>query len=188
MLLLCLFFGCNKFEDKLLDLDGNEYSIAEYNGILWMTENLKVQQDKDGSKIKFYFPNDDSNNIKEYGLLYDYETACKVCPTGWALPNDEDWDNLFFSDGDSSASEFKDNKFWGESDTSNESRFLVRPTGYGNNGEFDNFFGARTLFWSKTDTSEHIWTYIFEKGKNKIRKAQQHGTYAFSIRCIKRIE
>ncbi len=184
--LLIFAFSCENKDSVLIDSEGNSYTIKDYDGTWWMTENFKGRKDKDGNSIIYYFPNEDSNNVNEYGLLYDYETACKICPDGWQLPTNTDWEKLLFADADSSAIAFKDVNFWEEEVNTNNSQFSVKPTGYGNNGEFDNFFLSRTYFWSKTDREEDIWTFIFEKGKNKIRKAEQHPTYAFAVRCIKR--
>lgn len=185
-LLIIVSSACMEKENSVSDIDGNRYLIKDYHGTLWMAENLKTRKDADGQPIPYFFPNDDSTKMQEYGLLYDYVTACKVCPEGWELPTNEDWNNLFFVDGDSSALEFKSAQLWDEPLNTNISQFSVKPAGYGNNGEFDNFFRSKTYFWSKTEHAEHIWTYIFEKGKNKIRKAEQHPTYAYSVRCIKR--
>ena len=29
-----------------------------------------------------------------YGCLYDWETACDICPDGWHLPSDDEWKEL----------------------------------------------------------------------------------------------
>jgi len=41
-------------------------------------------------------------NCEKYGRLYDWFTANKVCPSGWHLPSNEDWDKLysFVEDGE----------------------------------------------------------------------------------------
>lgn len=180
-----LFISCTNEIGNLLDIDGNEYAIKSYHGTVWMTENLKVIHDIKGDTIKYYFPNNDTNNVQDYGLLYDYKTACKICPNGWELPTNEDWEKLFVT-LENSAPDFKDVEFWKDKSNTNSSLFSVRPAGY-ENTEFDNFFNSKALFWSKTDTSDHfIWTYIFEEDSNNIRRASQHPTYAFSVRCIKK--
>ena len=185
-LIILLGNGCKDNATVVSDLEGNQYAVRQFDGSLWMMENLRSQRDNQGNEITYFFPNGDSSNVEQYGLLYDYETACKVCPEGWTLPDNDDWDRLLFQNKDSLALSFKEVAFWGEMQNTNESQFSVRPTGYGNNGEFDNFFNVKTYFWSKTGHAEHIWTYIFEKGKDKIRKAEQHSTYAYSVRCIKK--
>ena len=110
-----------------------------------------------------------------------------ILPKGWELPTNEDWDQLLAIFDDTLAAPFKDVAYWPpEEPNTNEIQFSVRPTGYGNNGEFDNVFGSKTYFWSRTDHAEHIWTYIFEVGNPHVRKAEQHPTYALSVRCIQK--
>ncbi|MBG6130260.1 uncharacterized protein (TIGR02145 family) [Aquimarina sp. EL_43] len=184
--LFYMIISCKSETTKLTDIDGNQYSITKYGETFWMTENLKVRRDINGNNIKYFFPDNNSGNVQLYGLLYDFETACKVCPQGWRLPNNEDWEKLFNFSKDNVAGNYKDKQFWKGEINSNDSGFSIRPSGIGNNEEHPNNFGENTLFWSDSKEEEHfIWTYILEKGKNKIRKASQHPTYAFSIRCIK---
>ena len=183
ILMLCLLMSCKK-NTLLVDLDGNSYKTKKYGKTIWMIENLKVKQDNVGNSIKYFIPNNDSINIPNFGLLYDYEIACKVCPKGWRIPTNEDWKELFKLNN--IASNYKDRKYWGNDKNSNVSLFSVRPSGYGNNGAHFNKFNSSAILWSKTKENKHfIWTYIIEKGNDSIRKASQHPTYAFSIRCVK---
>ena len=44
------------------------------------------------------------DNCAKYGRLYNWQTAMKVCPDGWHLPSNEDWEKLFrFVDGDTNS-------------------------------------------------------------------------------------
>ena len=178
---------CQETEpDKLIDIKGNEYTLKVYGETVWMIENLKTTVDESGKPIQYYVPNDDSALVDTYGLLYDFETACKVCPKGWRLPNNEEWEKLLGDNGGYVASDYKDDQCWEGDINTNNSLFSVRPAGSGNNGEFPNHFGDRTLFWSRTMEDDHfVWTYIFERGKDSLRTASQHPTYAFSVRCVK---
>lgn len=170
----------------LMDVQGNEYALKGYGKTLWMIENLRTKLDQFGKPIKYYYPNDDSTLVDTYGLLYDFETACKICPRGWTLPTNDDWNNLLEFNGGYFASKYKDPDFWEGDLNTNSSLFSVLPTGSGNNGEYSNHFGTRTLFWSKTKEDDHfVWTYILELDKDSVRAASQHPTYAFSVRCVK---
>lgn len=186
LLLLFVVTGCQPDVQTIQDSSGNIYATQTFGDTQWMLENLRTQKDAQGSPILFYYPNDDSSLTDQFGLLYDYETACQLCPEGWELPTHSDWEALFQFAHQNQAGPYKDSQAWEGENNSNATGFSVRPTGYGNSGEFDNFFGSRTLFWSKTDHAEHIWTYIFEAGADTIRKAEQHPTYGFSVRCIHR--
>ena len=169
-----------------MDADGNQYPIKTYGKTVWMAENLRVTQDRLGNAITYYFPNDDASNAQAFGLLYDFETACKVCPDGWSLPGNEAWSELFQLSENNLAARYKDSQFWEGEENANSSMFSARPAGFGNNAEHDNQFQAKTLFWSNTKEDDHfVWAFILAKGIDTIRSASQHPTYAFSVRCIK---
>jgi uncharacterized protein (TIGR02145 family) len=62
--------------------DCSEYSYVTIGNQVWMAENLNYATDS-GSWID----NNDSSFAEIYGRLYNWETACKVCPEGWHLPD-----------------------------------------------------------------------------------------------------
>jgi uncharacterized protein (TIGR02145 family) len=76
----------DKFTDKR---DGNVYRIINLNGVTWIAENLKYKP-KQGA---VYYDNNPVNGT-DYGMLYDWETAKKVCPSGWHLPTGTEFRNL----------------------------------------------------------------------------------------------
>ncbi len=186
LLLAIALMCCERKEFELKDIDGNRYRTGTYDGTLWMLENLKVTRDKDGKEIHYYYPNNDEELKNEYGLLYDFEVACKVCPSGWRLPSNEDWTRLEKSLAEGGLSKsYKEIGFWDGEDEGNSSGFSVRPSGYGNNGEHPNNFDENSYIWSASGTTEFRWAVIFEKENREVRKAEQHPIYAFAVRCIK---
>lgn len=186
LLCLCIFTRCSNPSLPPVDVDGNVYNVLEVSGKHWMAKNLRVTRDSLGNEILYYLPNGDTANIPEYGLLYDFKNACKACPIGWRLPTNEEWEALFDFQDANNARSFKDNSYWeGEANT-NSMHFSVRPSGIGNNQEHPNQFQNKVLYWSSDKEDDHfIWSYIFELGSDSIRKASQHPTYAFSVRCVK---
>ena len=46
------------------------------------------------SVVSWYADFDFESDYKKYGNLYTWEEALEVCPEGWRLPTDEDWQNL----------------------------------------------------------------------------------------------
>lgn len=104
-----IIYGSNtNLNGFVSDIDGNNYKTVKIGSQSWMAENLKTAKLNDGTKIpqvtefnewiSMYSPaycwyNNDSTNKKLYGALYNYypvETG-KLCPTGWHMPNDDEW-------------------------------------------------------------------------------------------------
>ena len=185
-LIVSLLVSCDGVQQEMVDYNGNIYKVKQYGKSIWMIENLRATHDHSGNEVTYYYPNNDSTNTKDFGLLYDYQVACKICPDGWRLPTNEDWEELFDLENQNLASNFKDSKHWKGEKNSNISQFSIRPAGYGNNGEHPNNFNDKVILWSKDMEDEHfVWSYILEQGSNSIRIASQHPTYAFTVRCIK---
>lgn len=188
-ILLITVYNCSMTKTKLTSGKGAySYSSKEYNGHIWMTENLKARNDHDGRIIKYYFPNNDSSASETFGLLYDYETACKVCPAGWRLPTAQEWEDLLGVVGRKSGNGLKDSSYWktAKPGFTNSTGFSIRPAGYGNTGEFENLFGTHAIFWSNTKVDTHfVKGFVLSVNSDSMRSAPQHPAYAFSVRCIR---
>ena len=84
----------------MFDKEGNEYTWVRYNGLDWMTSNLKCGKPfyklAHNGVYVVYLDNKDQA-LAEYdslGNLFSYEEAIANAPEGWRLPTDEDWKKL----------------------------------------------------------------------------------------------
>jgi uncharacterized protein (TIGR02145 family) len=93
---------------KLSDCEGNQYSVIKIGTQTWMKENLRttkyndctdiplVTNDADWNSLTtpaYCWYNEDISNKDTYGALYNGYTVNtgKLCPTGWHVPQVEDW-------------------------------------------------------------------------------------------------
>jgi len=153
--------------------DGQQYKFIEVEGLLWMAENLNFES----SASWCYSENVD--NCKKWGRLYDWNTAKEVCPDGWRLPNDEEWNTLIWRFGGiETAGRFL--KEGGESD------FNALMAGYRDKKEFYGKADSSAYFWSATEQNDRYASFKgFYKDYANIGPYTYTKPDGFSVRCIK---
>jgi uncharacterized protein (TIGR02145 family) len=105
--------GCKKEEDSIpvTDEDGNIYKTVKIGTQIWMAENLRTTLYNDGTPITnvtgnsqwaacsspaYSWYNDDESYKEIYGAIYNWYTVNtgKLCPEGWKVPTDEEYNIL----------------------------------------------------------------------------------------------
>jgi len=199
-----VFYNCSMDDNSMKDKDGTSYKTIKIGDQIWMAENLDYYT-PNGS----WSYNDKPENSERFGRLYTWETACTVCPDGWHLPSDEEWDQLIIfliNNGNNSDGKSKDNKIaislastteWkASSDTAsvgynlsvnNSSGFTALPGGYRYyDGSFYNL-GNMGIWWSssKLPISEEVYRNAYYINNKTVGKDFVSGYYGASVRCVK---
>jgi uncharacterized protein (TIGR02145 family) len=125
----------------------------------------------------------DSEFLQHYGCLYTWEDARKVCPTGWHLPSQAEFDallNIVGADEATRSENLRAESFAGGKDLYG---FSALPAGHSVEQTYNNI-KTNTYFWTNTvlsDTSAYYLT-IDENAAKILTNTQ---TYAYSVRCLK---
>ncbi|MFZ9388854.1 MAG: fibrobacter succinogenes major paralogous domain-containing protein, partial [Chitinophagaceae bacterium] len=205
--------------DQVKDPDGNSYNTISIGKLRWMRENLRTTRYNDGSPIQGNLSNaawesahDGAYAIYEnnsqydavYGKLYNgYAVATgKLCPLGWRLPTDRDWQDLESSIGMSSellgvmggrgnmAGLLKEPGLWDPSGepSSNSSGFSIRPAGIRSaNGDFL-VLKQYGDFWTSTVYENpyalYLWKRHFYYNSSEIGRNYLSANNGYSCRCV----
>lgn len=198
-------------KDKIFDIEGNEYYTVTIGEQIWMAENLKTTTLNDGTVIPnitdnsewsalntpaYCWNENDKETFKdEFGALYNWYTVNtqKVCPEGWRLPTDEDFNQLLGDDYNGTILREQGFKYWSEpwSNTSysntNKTGFTALPSGTRwNNGSFDSYFEERCncYIWGYTSENSSFELQITPVQASVVENISK--TQGNSIRCIKK--
>ena len=192
------------------DVNGNSYNTIKIGSQYWMVQNLNTTKYNNGDPIPnitdnttwiglssgAYCDYDNSlNNSSIYGRLYNYYAVVDsrgLCPNGWHVPSDTEWETLFTYIGGSSVAGGKLKEVgiirWNAPNTNatNEFGFTGLPAGYRNNTGVFSSLGVYSNLWTLTPASPtnanirglgYNYEYIFNTNFPK------HN--GLSIRCIK---
>lgn len=160
--------------DLTVDHDGNLYRGIRIGDQIWMSENLRTTKFRDGTDIPLvtdqaewlglttpaycWYGNAAGNSYSAVtcGALYNWYAVNteKLCPAGWRVPTEEDWNDLITELGgpDVAGGKLKEagTKHWMIPNLAdNESGFGALPGGY-RSILFENM-GSQGYWWSSTE-------------------------------------
>ena len=228
-------------DGTVTDFDGNVYNTLEMGGQTWMASNLKVTHYRDGTPIPGNLSNSEWNAlstgayavqphdnvagidseeemIAAYGLQYNWFAVAderKLCPTGWKVPSDEEWDilnNFINSDGHPGqegnavkSCRQVDSPLGGDCDTGEHPRWNAHATNYGidaydfgalpggfrrDDGPFLGL-GANGYWWSSSVPDEfpnNGWYRAIRNYNPTIDSGDFDKRCGFYVRCVKETE
>ena len=160
------------------DRDGQIYRTVSIGDQLWMAENINYETKNS------YCYNDSSKYCNVYGRLYTWESAKNVCPTGWRLPSQQDYDKL--QSIENAGLKLKAAKGWYHNGNGEDSYgFAALPAGmYGASLE------RYTYFWSSTEYNGAAASAVlmFYDDNNVVISSNEDKLNAFSVRCISNLD
>jgi len=196
--------------ETVKDIDGNVYHTVKIHEQTWMVENLRTTHLNDGNNTEipniidntwgglttsaYCWYNNEISNKATYGALYNWYAvnSGKLCPTGWKVPSDDDWNTLISNlGGDTLAGgRLKEagTAHWMSPNTGadNSSGFTALPGGsHYTNGLFY-YNGKYGWFWSSTESSAtEAWHVYMNYNTSIISRTPGNKSIGFSVRCIK---
>ncbi|GBU25620.1 hypothetical protein R83H12_02274 [Fibrobacteria bacterium R8-3-H12] len=210
-----------------VDYEGETYETVKIGEQTWFKRNLNYNAE--GSKCY----GDLDSNCTKYGRLYDWATAMGipssynsssynpsssvkyrgVCPPGWHLPNNAEWDALYgYADGTSGMSSPHDSRIagrklkaqsgWSDCGPSGSGNryvcedafgFSAMPgSGIGPDVHYANYTGSYGYWWSASeyeyddeDDSDYAYYRLMDYLNESARYKEGKKSNLFSIRCVK---
>lgn len=159
----------------VVDVDGNVYPVAALGGRCWTTENLRVGHYRNGWPIMSNLTDFEWDHAligafldvdpwgAGYGKLYNWYAVADqrgICPVGWSIPSNADWDALVDDLGgaDVASDALRSTEGWMAPDpgATNASGFSAKPAGFRrwSFGGDHLATGTGALFWTSTSSSD----------------------------------
>lgn len=208
------------------------YPLVAIGGQCWFAENLRTEKFTDGTVIPTSREAELWSNLGSQGLpalvaislgghfelahterFYNFETIEDprgVCPSGWRVPSDADWQALMatlgataekISSGIGTALKTRPISgltplpaqrtfheygewvsFW---DGDDEIGFKALPVGLRDRFGFQDFVGHAAAFWSATEAGKSFaWSYFLGEGNPEIARMNLMKSYGLSVRCV----
>jgi uncharacterized protein (TIGR02145 family) len=193
-----------KLGDTVTDIDENVYNTVTIGTQTWMVENLKTTRLNDGTAIPLvtdddiwkngktpmmcYYDNNCSNKAI-YGALYDWHAVNtrKLCPKGWHVPTDAEWETLIeFLGGDKVAgSKLKSTSGWIRSRYgTNEVNFSALPGGRRNVTNFTRKYSIGIWWATSAKVNNEACSFFVSEFGQLFRDGHYFGS-GLSVRCLR---
>jgi uncharacterized protein (TIGR02145 family) len=207
-----IVFNSSKTYGTVTDYDGNVYKTIMIGSQKWMAENLKTEHYSNGDIINhisdpgpwenaaegawtYYSNNADMN--KDYGKLYSWYAVSdprNICPNGWHMPSDAEWEALLSNLGGylvagAKMRETGTNHYAYSNDgATNESGFTGLPGGMKDYGSANFDKGMSGYFWSADDANDYYdldaHYYFLSRDMDETLDGYGDKNNGISCRCV----
>ena len=207
-----IVFNPDKTYGTLTDFDGNSYKTIVIGTQTWMAENLKTTHYANGDEINHitenapwenatagawtYYGNNEAMNA-DYGKLYNWlavEDARNICPSGWHIPDDPEWEALlaYLGGYQVAGAKMKETGLHHFTPTNegstNESGFTGIPGGMRDYGSANTDKGLSGFWWSSTNANDYYdleaYYYFLNRDMDQMLDGTGDKNNGASCRCI----
>jgi uncharacterized protein (TIGR02145 family) len=208
-----IVFNPDKTYGTLTDIDGNVYKTIVIGTQTWMAENLKTIRYANGNEIShitdptpwgnatsgawtYYYNNNEMD--AHYGKLYNWlavEDPRNICPAGWHIPDDPEWETLlaYLGGYQVAGAKMKETSLnhWAFSNegSTNVSGFTGLPGGMRDYGSLSFDKGLTAYFWSSTNASDYYdleaYYYYLSRDMDAMLDGAGDKNNGASCRCVK---
>lgn len=207
LIFLFTLFCIESKAQTVTDIDGNIYNTVVIGSQTWMAENLKTTRFNNGDPILTspallpqknpicqWVYRQDSRNLETYGRLYTWyvtSSTRNVCPVGWHVPTDKEWEVLWDYLGGKpvAGGKLKESgvAHWigTDSTVTNSIGFSGLPGGMRAYGQFT-LLGEFAAFWGADSYSvDKGHFYYINTSFNFLGASATYKNNGVSIRCVK---
>ena len=189
--------------------DNEVYAVVQIGNQCWMAENLRYD-------VPGVFGASDTVNAANpsttYGRHYNWATVMNgattsssnpsgtqgICPSGWHLPSDAEWNELemalgmpaadtatFGWRGTDHGTKMKSTTGWNNSGNgTNATGFNALPAGLYAANKFHNL-GGDAYFWAATENYSFAWNRFLYSGNTDVYRNSYEKSHGLSCRCLK---
>ncbi len=187
--------------------DGRSYKTIQIGTHCWMAENLNAGQainltarQTDNGIIEKYIYDNNEQNGQTYGGLYTWDEMMNytkqkggrgICPDGWHVPTDEEWQEMEVALGMSATDAAKSN-VWRGTDQGTQ-------LGPGGSSGFNALFSGRAVpgfgytalgsfeyLWTSNESADAAWRRCLDIASQQVGRYNTFPkTYGMSVRCMK---
>lgn len=167
--------------------DGKAYKTVKIGDQVWMAENLDYETTNSICGEMEY--------LTLYGCLYSWDDAKTVCPGGWHLPSQSEWNTLIEFVGDSATAGkiLKATTTWSDKghykDGTDDYGFTALPGGVRlpqKGKTHQSFVSSGAFFWSATEVDDdEAVCLVFRYENDEAKLFENYKDSGVSVRCLK---
>jgi len=196
---------------RLIDYrDSTVYRTIEIGDRVWMADNLNYgntitsdQKPRKNNDVEKYCYADAEANCFRFGALYTWRemmqytksdnrrkgTTQGVCPPGWHIPTDKEWDQMVDELGgpEIAGKKMKAINLWRPefADYFYPSGFNASPAGNLDiSGQYYYFKNIATYWTSTLETDQNAWQRTLTNTGTGVYRNDSNIEYGFSVRCV----